>query len=81
MKGALNILTARHALWAAAFSVLAAWASVGAGSAPQTAAPTTATAEDCGCKGGIRAKRLRALKEGSALADLSGNVYLQGTDE
>ena len=69
MKGALHILTTRHALWAAAFTVLAAWASVGAGSAPQPPALTTATAEDCGCKGGIRAKRLRALKEGGALAD------------
>ncbi len=70
MKRGLHILTTRHALWAAGFSVLAAWASVGAGSAPQPAALqpatlATATADDCGCKGGIRAKRLRALKEGA----------------
>ena len=69
MKGASNILAIRHAIWAAAFVVLAAWASLGAGSAPQPAAPTSATAENCDCKAGIRARRLRALKDGSALAD------------
>jgi hypothetical protein len=61
----LTILTTRHVIWAAAFSVLAAWASVGAGSAPQPAAQATATSEDCGCKSGIRAKQLRELKEGA----------------
>ncbi len=69
MKAASNMLTTRHALWAAAFTVLAAWASVGAGSAPQPAAPTIATAGDCGCKAGVRAQQLRALNQRSALGD------------
>ena len=69
MTGALHILATRQAIWVAACTLLAAWTSVGAGSAPQPAAPTTAAAEDCGCKAGMRAKRLRALKERSALAE------------
>ena len=68
MTGALHIVATRQAIWVAACTLLAPWASVGAGSAPQPA-PTSATAEDCNCKAGIRAKRLRALKEGSSLAD------------
>ena len=69
MTGALNRFTTRHAIWAAGFAVLAAWASVGAGSAPQPAAMTSATAENCDCKAGIRAERLRRLKESAARAD------------